>query len=159
MLLQALGVMAPQVVDITVTVLALLLVCYGVARLLRAFFRWLSVRHEVPRVAREIVRLAAQSAIAATLRHLPELETQEDAIREAAVEVYKQLPDVVYVPIRGRAIPVPIKLIVSQTTFVGVVLGLYRGVEHLEDELEQLLRDEYEYWAEAGKPGLLPERG
>lgn len=75
-----------------------------------------------------------------------DLEAQEAAALEAARRTYASLPDTIIVPIKGKPIPIPLKMIVSEELFVGIVKSAWDGIEELYKEAKKAVDQAYEDW-------------
>jgi hypothetical protein len=154
MLLQLLGVQADPSLDIAVTILAVFVVGVAVARLARELFRIVTNDKRVPEAIREIVRVAAESTLAAIRDKLQDLdpEAQEAEVRATADKVYEKLPATIPVPIGSRVYPIPLKMIVSKSLFESLVVLLYNEVDEIHENMLDAIIAEYEYWKLMGRP-------
>jgi hypothetical protein len=155
MLLDYLGILPhEEVFDVILTAFSLLLVGYGVARLARALFRWVSADENIPIHIRGFIRLAAETSIATIIDRIKDLdvEAQEAEVQAMGRRVYAQMPEVIFIPIRGRMVPIPIKLVITEAVFLEVVMQIFRGVDDIHDALLASLEVEYQYWKDAGSP-------
>jgi hypothetical protein len=67
-------------------------------------------------------------------------------IEQTAKNVYATLPDAIWLKVKGNAIPIPIKLILTEAAFVLFVLGIYHNVDNVHEDLQQHIDTELIWW-------------
>jgi len=147
------GLALPAWLDVLLVALLLLGLGFLIAYLGRWAFRLVEESTFVPRVARDFIQVAVETMLAALRERLAGFDPAAQALEVEATAraVYAALPEVISLSLRGRVLPVPLKLLISEPTFVNLALGALGQVDHLYDDLLARLTVEYEYWKKQGE--------
>jgi hypothetical protein len=143
-----LGVTLPEWLDVALVSFIVLGLALGIGFVGRWAFRLLEESSVVPHVARDVLWVAVEATLASLKSSLAGFDPadQRPQVEASARAVYAALPEVLTLAIRGRAVPVPLKLLIPESVFVGLVLKAHSGVDAAYDELRAIVETEYEHW-------------